>query len=933
MNTAPARLGKAGRAELDFLRCGLAIAAGLSAASALAQVNYATPYAITTFAGVAPGSTDGLGKLARFNGPTGLALDAAGNLFVSDTFNETIRKISPTGEVTTLAGAVGETGSADGMGDSARFFGPEGVAVDGADNVYVADLANCTIRKITPAGLVTTLAGTAGQFGAADGTGGAAMFLSPGGVAADALGNVYVADQGNETIRMVTASGVVTTIAGSPGQSGSTDGPGTVALFENPDSIALDSSGKLYVADGGAGTIRKMTPTRSGGIAGWSVSTLAGLPDTSGSSDGTGSAALFNQPTGLAVDLAGDIYVADQGNDTIRRITPDGSTTTLAGAAGQTGSVDGVGAAARFGMPWGLAVNGAGIVFVADTGNETIRAVSPSGVVSTLAGAPSSGSTDGQGSSALFTLPSGVAFDDVGDVYVVELGSSTLRKISPSGYVSTLAGTAFKPGSMDGTGPAAEFTGPQGVAVDPFGNIFVADTGNQTIRFVTPDGTVVTVAGQPGILGSADGIGGAAQFNSPQGLAVDSSGNVYVADAGNDTIRKITPSAEVSTLAGSAGQPGYVDGVGGTARFNLPTGVAVDGEGNVYVADEGNHLLRKIDAAGQVTTLAGAVGQFNYVDGMGSAAQFGGPGGIAVDSAGDVLVADGGLVRKVTPAGSVTTLAGNPGNSGSVDGTGGSALFFGLGALAVDHSGVIYCADEYNHTIRKGVLAFASQPMSQTVNTGSFLVLTTELAGNEGFQYQWQFDGVNLADGNGISGATGPQLVLSGAAADNSGNYVCVVTGPGIVTESNVASLVVERSSKPGMLIGLSGRGFVGTQDSILIGGFYIAGTTSATVLIQAIGPTLSANPYNVANVLLHPKLTIHQSRNGQDVVLYSNTGWGSSPVLRAAAAAAYAKPVLQPGSDDSEVVLTLPPGGYTAEVSGADGGTGVALCAIYQLP
>jgi sugar lactone lactonase YvrE len=931
MDKSPATPAMEALHALCLLRLGLCLGAALAGARAHAQLDYATPYTITTLAGVAPGSRDGLGTLARFNGPSGLALDAAGNLYVSDTFNDTIRKISPTGEVTTLAGAVGETGSADGLGKSAQFFLPWGVAVDGANNVYVAD--NYTIRKITPAGFVTTLAGKADQYGAADGTGETARLGAPQGVAADAVGNVYVADIGNGTIRMVTASGVVTTIAGSPGQSGSTDGPGTTALFESPDSIALDSSGNLYVCDEQADTIRKLTPTRSGGVAGWSVSTLAGLPNTSGSSDGVGSAARFFEPSWLAADREGNIYVADMGNDTVRRITPDGSTTTLAGAVGQTGSVDGAGAAARFSFVSGMAVNGAGVVFVADEGNETIRAISQSGVVSTLAGSPSLGSTDGQGTAALFAFPSGVAVDDAGNLYVVELGNSTLRKISPSGDVSTLAGTASKPGSLDGTGPAAEFSGPEGVALDPFGNIFVADTGNQTIRLVTPGGAVVTVAGQPGIMGSADGIGGAAQFNNPVSVAVDASGNVYVADSGNDTIRKITPAAEVSTLAGIAGQAGYADGTGGTAQFNYPAGVAVDGAGNIYVADWHNHLLRKISPAGQVTTLAGAAGQYGHVDGMGSAAQFGGPAGIAVDSAGNILVADGSLVRKVTPGGSVTTLAGDPGSSGEVDGTGSSATFGLLVGLAVDRSGVIYCVDQNSNTIRKGVLAFSSQPVSQTVDSGSYFVVAVAPAGNAGLQYQWQLNGVNLADGNGISGATGPQLVLSGAQAANGGTYVCVVSGPGIVAKSSPATLVVEDSSAPGKLANRSGRAFVGTKDHILINGFTITGTTSATVLIQAIGPTLGESPYKIPGVLQHPILTLHQTQNGKDVLLYSSAGWGSNPVLLDAAATVYANPVFRPGSGDSELLVTLPPGGYTAEVSGADGGTGVVLFAVYQLP
>jgi hypothetical protein len=224
-----------------------------------------------------------------------------------------------------------------------------------------------------------------------------------------------------------------------------------------------------------------------------------------------------------------------------------------------------------------------------------------------------------------------------------------------------------------------------------------------------------------------------------------------------------------------------------------------------------------------------------------------------------------------------------------------------------------------------------SQPVSQTVLNGGTVVfsITTSLTGQ--VAYQWYFNGQQLfdANGGGISGAATPQLVIQGAGTANSGNYYCEAysLSTGSAT-SDTASLAVENTSFPGNLTNLSARGFVGTGDNVLIGGFYIVGSTSRTVLIQALGPALSGE--GVTGVLQHPKLTVFDT-NGN--VVYSNTGWGSSSVLLNAAAAVYAQPVLQPNSADSEALLTLPPGGYTAQISGADGGTGVALCAIYQLP
>jgi hypothetical protein len=247
--------------------------------------------------------------------------------------------------------------------------------------------------------------------------------------------------------------------------------------------------------------------------------------------------------------------------------------------------------------------------------------------------------------------------------------------------------------------------------------------------------------------------------------------------------------------------------------------------------------------------------------------------------------------------------------------------------------------------------AIATQPVAQSINTGGSVVFTVVTGGSTQLitsslrpevsgltadlaatTYQWQFNGVNLANGGGITGSTGPQLMIQGATAANDGDYACVVTNGSTTVLSDAAGLQVQTTSTPGFVISISSRAFVGTGDNILIGGFYIVGSTSATVLVQAIGPALAAAPYSVAGTLQHPALTIHQNQNGKDVVLYSNAGWGSSSVLLAAAAAAYAEPVLKPGSNDSELLMTLPAGGYTAEVAGGDNGTGVALCGIYQL-
>jgi len=354
--------------------------AGLSLANiAGAQSTYTTPYAITTLAGTALGSADGTGTMARFSYPQNLATDSAGNVFVADTYNSTIRKITPAGVVTTIAGTPKLIGSTDGTGSAALFYYPSSVAVDSSDNVYVADTGNNTIRKITSSGVVTTFAGTANPVGAyADGTGAAAQFNSPYGVAVDNSGNVYVSDQSDFTIRKITPGSVVTTLAGLSGGIGSADGTGSVARFNSPAGLAVDSSGNVIVADLLNNTIRKVTPA---GV----VTTIAGVAGSHGSSDGTGQAARFYYPYGVSTDSSGDVFVADALNCTIRKITSAAVVTTIAGTPYQQGSSNGTGSAALFYYPFGVAADGSGNVYVADTYNSTIRKISSGYVVTTFA--------------------------------------------------------------------------------------------------------------------------------------------------------------------------------------------------------------------------------------------------------------------------------------------------------------------------------------------------------------------------------------------------------------------------------------------------------------------------------------------------------------------------------------------------------------------
>jgi len=350
----------------------------------------------------------------------------------------------------------------------------------------------------------------------------------------------------------------------------------------------------LTNAEGGFNGTRPVVLT----VSEFGVETLSGQPNVRGNADGFGALALFSFPMGIAVDRAGNKYIADTGNHTIRKVSPTGLVSTLAGLAGVAGRVDGVGQEARFDMPVGITVDSAGVVYVVDQFDSTIRRITPDGAVTTLqVGLADPANTTEVAPNPGLNHPSGIAADCFGNLYIADTGNNTIRKMAPDGSLSTLAGANGAPGAADGQGAAARFNAPFGIAVDLDGNVYVADQVNSTIRKVTADGMVTTIAGIAGDPGSTNGIGPAAQLSNPAGLAVDAAGNLYVADRGNSTIRKIDPAGNVSTLAGVAGIEGSSDGGFSDALFSFPVGVAVDFSGVVYVADSNANTVRMIRSA------------------------------------------------------------------------------------------------------------------------------------------------------------------------------------------------------------------------------------------------------------------------------------------------------------------------------------------------
>jgi sugar lactone lactonase YvrE len=654
-------------------------------------------WVFTTVAGVPPGSADGVGSAARFYYPSGCAVDAAGNVYVADHGNHCIRKITPTGVVSVFAGRAETAGSNDGNLGSALFDGPEAVAFDKSGNMYVAEGHTCIIRKITPDGTVTTLAGLAGNSGNVNGTGSQARFTRPKALTVDTQGNVYVADDRDHTIRKITPAGVVTTLAGLAGSYGSTNGTGSAARFGYPSGITIDASGNLYVADWGTSTIRKVTP-------GGTVSTFAGIADTYGSNDGSAATAHFGNPSAIAIDGNGNLYVTDGGNNNVRKITPGGSVSTLAGLAGTTGSADGTGSAARFNLPYGIAADSQGNLFVGDNFNHILRKVTPAGVVTTFAGYASAGSEDGGAGVARFSGPADVEVDASGNLFVADSQNHTVRKITPAGEVTTFAGLAGASGSANGQGSGARFAYPHFLALAATGELYVGDVGNATVRKITPNGTVSLFAGSTGDYGSNDGTGSNARFGYPGGMAADAAGNVFVADYINSTIRKITPLGSVSTLAGMPGSQGTVNASGSSARFDGPVGLAIAPDGNIFVTDYIGATVRKVTPGGAVTTVAGLARTRGTADGSGSAARFEYPQGIGVDAEGSVFVGDEGAadLRKIT-AGAVTTIGGTPYRYGWNSGLGADARFDEPTGIDFDANGIVYIADRSTNTIRRGV--------------------------------------------------------------------------------------------------------------------------------------------------------------------------------------------------------------------------------------
>lgn len=578
------------------------------------------------------GNIDGTGEAARFYGLRGF-LTIGGNLYIADLSNHAIRRMDfATGAVTTWIGALGTAGTTEGIGTAARVNGPRGLATDGSF-LYVSE--NHRIRKIDLATAQTsTLAGLAGTAGTADAVGTAARFNTPEGLAILG-GTLYVAEVGNHSVRAVDlGTGSVSTFAGLSGTSGSVNGVGGAARFNQPYGITTDGT-SLFVGDYANHCVRAIT------VPGASVTTFAGVLAAAGAANGVGAAARFNGPINVAYDAGlSALHVAEYGGHRLRRIDVGTATvSSIAGTYGATGSINGTGVGARFYNPFGLAVNGTD-VYVGDLSSNTVRkVVSASGVVTTASGVDVGwGYVDGNQAQTRFFSPRGMSVYN-GDLYAMDYGSCTLRRTVLSNLItSTFAGLAGSCSSSDGTYANARFANGWSLVSDGAGIFFSADTVGQVVRKITvATGDVVTLAGSYGVAGTADGLAGAARFSGPRGLASDGT-YLYVADYTNHTIRRVQISdGNTITFAGTAGSCALVNGTGAAARFCNPTDVVYDGT-YLYVSDWSNSALRKIDpATADVTTLISTNG---FGDGPSSVARITNISAMSYDGTANIYLAD-----------------------------------------------------------------------------------------------------------------------------------------------------------------------------------------------------------------------------------------------------------------------------------------------------
>ena len=638
-------------------------------------------YHVETVAGSSRTGDGGPALAARFSTIQGVAVDRLGNLYLSDTGNHRVRKVSR-GTVTTIAG----TGVAGFSGDGgsaldAQLNFPYGLALDSAGNVYVADLGNQRVRRIGTDGVIVTIAGTGRKASSPDGAAPLdTSLLSPRNVAVDAASNLYIAEFEGHRVRKLTPGGKLTTVAGTGVAGWSGDGNrATVAQINYPAGMAFDRAGALYVADSGNHVVRKLYADGAIGSLGTAFGGNPGLA--------------MSTPAAIAVDPAGTLYVGGPAAFVVRAFTTAGQWITYTGIGDSVND---------------MTADLNGNLFIAD--GSRLRRMDPSGSFVTVAGDSYSYSVGDGGPATMGQLyqPSTLTLDSTGNLFIADSGNERVRQVTPDGTLATLAGTGTAAeGAANGSSGSVALNTPMGVAMDPAGNVLVADTYNHRILLVTPARTIRTVAGT-GIGGvSPEGTGPlVAQLRAPRAVCADRAGILYIVDTSNHRVLRLAPGGTLQTAAGNGS--GGNAGDNGAARFaqlNTPSACATDSAGNLFIADTANHAIRKVNAAGVISTVAGTgIAGTSWEEAVATEASLHAPRGVAVDDMGDIFIADTGnhRIRRVTPDGRIHTIAGTgvAGFSGDGDPAVGE-LLNGPQGLFLDGAGDLYFADTGNNRIRR----------------------------------------------------------------------------------------------------------------------------------------------------------------------------------------------------------------------------------------
>lgn len=676
---------------------------------------------ITTAIGGGPNGIPALD--ANLYNPYGVAVDTSGNVYIASFNQNRVFKVNTTGTISVVAGSGAQGYSGDGVvggASTADLYHPYGVAVDASGNIYIADQYNCVVRKVDTAKTITTIAGTAGQ---CNSTGSDLNY--PTGVVADTSGNLFIADNSNCVVRReVLATKVVSTYAGTLAVCGYTGdgGAATSAEMYYPASVAIDSSGNLYIGDTNNYVVRKVTKSTG------KISTIAGNHTYGYTGDGgPATSAEMTYAYGIAVNSTGTtVTISDYNNQRIRQFTVGGNIVTVAGngvaCAGPCGE-GGPATSAELYNPVGVAVTAGGTVYFSDNNNYTVDSFTVGGNLNLLAGNHSYNTetlfSGAPATGVVLNYPFGIADDTSGNVYIADSHNFMVREdVKSSNLVNFFAGNGTYGYTGDG-GPAtsAEMTYDYGVGKDSAGNVYIADTNNCLVRKVNTAGTISTFAGlvvSGSIRCGYTGDGGsatAAELYQPYGIAVDKNNSVYITDYAEHVVRKVT-SGTINTIAGIGGLAGY-SGDGGpatSALLNGPQAVAVDPAGNVFIADTNNCRVREISAAtGIINTVAGT-GNCSFTgDGLAVANGIGYPQGIAVDANDNLFIADyNQRVRWVSPNGIMTTVAGT--GAAGYNGDGGpatAALLYEPTGIALDPSGNILVSDYNNFRVRN-ITAFAA---------------------------------------------------------------------------------------------------------------------------------------------------------------------------------------------------------------------------------